>query len=117
MRLTEKSGKGVEIFGNKLAKMTRHISGTESAAINISTQVANDFIDCEVLALQLKDACLHDLVDSNPKALSVYEIIRTLNTKLQSLKTQGLWIPSEGKKLDTEGEMAGLNLYMNNLVE
>ena len=41
----------------------------------------------------------------------------TLNTKFRSLKAQGLWIPSEGNKLDTEGDMAGLYLEINNLVE
>ena len=60
---------------------------------------------------------LHDLVDNNLKALSVHAIIRTLKTKLWSLKAQVIWSPYEGKKLDTEGELAGIKMAMNTLVE
>ena len=93
------------------------ISRTISAPIDISTLVDTAFIDCEVLAFHLKTAGLHDLVDIKPKALSADEIIWTLKTKFRYLKDQELWSPSEENKLDTEGDLADLNLAMNNLVE
>ena len=65
----------------------------------------------------MKSTGLHDLVDRNHKALYVDEIILTLETKFLSLKAQGLWSPSEGDKLDTEGEMDGINMDMSNMVE
>ena len=98
-------------------EMAYHISGTGSAPIDMSTLIATDFIGCKILDFHLKATCLHDLVGSNPKALSIYEIIQTLKTKLRSLKAQGPWIPSEGNKLDTKGELTGINLAMNKLVE
>ena len=65
----------------------------------------------------MKAAGLHNLVVSNPKALSADEIIRTLKTKLWSLKAQGLWSPSEVNKVDTNGNLDGLKLAMKNMVE
>ena len=65
----------------------------------------------------MKAAGLHNLVVSNPKALSADGIIRTLKTKFWSLKAQRLCSPSEGKKLDTEGDLTGLKLAMKNMVE
>ena len=79
--------------------------------------ITTSFIDCKVLVLNIKATGIHDLVDSIPKALYAYEIIWTLKTKFQSLKAQGLWSTAETKKVDTDGEMAGLNLTMNEKVE
>ena len=84
-----------------MAKMSRRISGTGSAPIEISTLVSTAFIDCEVLAFHIKNTWLYYLVGSNPKSLSTYEIIKTLKTKLWYIKAKGLCIPSEINKLDT----------------
>ena len=117
MRLTEGPRQYIETFVSKIAEMSHWISGTGSAPIYLSTLVATAFIDCEVLDFQMKATGLHDMVDSNLKALSIYDIIRTLKTKLWSLKDQGMWSPSKGNKLDIEGELAGLKLAMNKLGE
>ena len=101
MRLTEETGQYIENFGNKMAKMARHISGTGFAPIDLSTVVVTAFIDYEVLSFHLKDTGLNELVESNSKDLYTDDIIRKLNTKLRHLKAQGLWGPSEGNKLDT----------------
>ena len=93
MTLVDEPGQDVKKFGNKMAKMDRRISGIGSDPIYLSTLVATAFINCKVLALQLKDTGLHDLVDSNTKNLSVDNITRTLKTKFWYLKAQGLWIP------------------------
>ena len=69
-----------------MVEISRRISGTGYAPIDLSTLVATAFIDCELISFQMKTTCLNDLVDSNPKALSVDEIIRNLNTKFRSLK-------------------------------
>ena len=71
MRLTDEPRQEVETFGNKMVEMACWISEIGSAPIDLSDLVATAFIDCEVLALQLKATGLHDLVESNPKALSV----------------------------------------------
>ena len=97
--------------------MAIRIIGTGSASIDLSILFATDFIDCEVLGLQMNYTGLHDLVDRNPKALSADDIIRTLKTKFWPIKAQGLWIPSEGNKLEKKGELSGLNLTMNKMVE
>ena len=84
----DKPGQGVKNFGNNMAKMSRRISRTGSAPIDLSALVITAFIECKVLAFQLKAKCLHDLVESKPKSLSADEIIRNLKTKLQYLKYQ-----------------------------
>ena len=57
------------------------------------------------------------LVYSNHKVLYSGNIIRTLKTKFRSLKAQGLWIPDESKKVDTEGDLSGIKLFINKLVK
>ena len=79
-------------------EMACQISGTVSSPIKLYTLVDTNFIKYQVLAFCMKATCLHELVDSNPKYMSEYEIIRTLNTKYGTLKGQGLWSPYEGKK-------------------
>ena len=116
-RLKHKHGQDVENFGKDMDEMACQIKITASAHIGLSTLVSTAFIDYEVLVFQLKHTGLHDLVKSNTKDLYADEIIWTLKTKLRSLKYQGLWSPSESKKVDMGGEMAGLNLDMNKLVE
>ena len=116
-RLTDKPGKDVENFGNKVDKMEHRISGKVSALIELSTLFATEFISWGVLEFQINATCLHNLVDSNPKDLYEGDIIRTLKTKLRSLKAQGLCRPAEIKKAETDGDLAVLNLAMNKLVE
>ena len=82
----DEPGQDVKTFSNKMEEMARRISGTGSTTINLSTLVNTALIDCEVLHFQLKSTELNDMVDSNPKALSADEIIRTLNNKFWSLK-------------------------------
>ena len=114
---TDEPRQDVETFGKKMSKMDRRISGKGYNTIDLSTLVSIYFIDYDVLAFQLKSACLHDMVDINPKALSADEIIWTLKTKLWSLKVKVIWSPYEGNILDTEGDMADPKLYMNKLVK
>ena len=94
MKLTDEPVQEAENFGNTMAEMARRISGIGCAPIDLYKLVDTDFIDCKVLALQLKTTGLHELVDSNPKAISEYKIIRTLKNKFQSLMDQGLRIHS-----------------------
>ena len=79
--------------------------------------VATDFTDCEVLSFQLNATSLNGLVDSNPKSLSADDILWTFKAKFWSLKVQVLHIPYESNKLDMEGELNGLKLAMNKMVE
>ena len=76
-----------------MAKISCRISVTGSAHIDLSTLVIAAFIECEILAFHLKDKLLHDMFNSNYKALSEDEIIQTLETKFWSLKSQVLCIP------------------------
>ena len=115
MRLTEKPEQDIETFGNKLAKMACRISGTGSSPIDLSTLFATAFIYFNILLFQMKTSGLHDLVEINPKALSVDLIVCILKTKLRSLKTKVLWGTSEGNKLDMADELDGLKMAINNL--
>ena len=115
-RLTYEPGQDVENFGNNMAKIACRTCRIGSAPIDLSTLFTTTYINCEVLALELKDKGLHDLVDRNPKPLSEDDIIRNLKVKTCPLKAQGLWNTSENKKVDTEVEIAGLKLAMKNLL-
>ena len=99
-----------------MSEMAPQIIEIWYAPIDLSTLVDPEFIYWEVLVFQLKAIGLRKLVGSNPKSLSADEIIRTLNTKLWSLKSQGLRSPDKSKQLDTEGELAGPKLATNKLV-
>ena len=100
-----------------MTKMACGTSITGYDPIDLYTLAATAFIQCEVLSFYMKTKGLHNLVYSKPKALSTDEIIRTLKTKLQPLKAQGLWSPAESKKVDTQGDMDGLKLSMKNMAE
>ena len=83
----------------------------------IHPKVTTAFRDYEVLAFQMNNTGLHDLVYIKPKSLSEDDIIRTLKTKLRCRKAQIMWSPAKSKKVDMEGDMFGLNLSMHDLVE
>ena len=117
MRNTYEPGQDIKNFSKNLAKMDCRIFVTGSSPIDISTLVATALDNCGVISFNIKDAGLKDLVNSNPKALSVDYINRTLQMKFWSLKSQGLWSPAEIHKVDMKGEMDGLNLGMNRMVE
>ena len=76
-----------------MAKMARWISITGPAPMDLSILVITSFIECKVNVFQLNSTGLHNLVGNNPKDLSIDEIIQT-------------WSPVEGKKLNTEGDLA-----------
>ena len=97
--------------------MPCRINGRGSAPIDLYTLVATAFIDSKVLAFHHKYTFLHDMVDSNPKALSAYEIIRTLKTKFRFLEALLMWTTFERNKVYTEGDPDGLKLSMNKMVE
>ena len=68
MKLKDEPGQDVENFGNKRSKMANQISRTGYSTIDIYELVATAFVNWEALEFQLKDKCLHDLIDSNPKS-------------------------------------------------
>ena len=100
-----------------MAKMACWIIVTVSAFINVSTLVSTYFIKCKVLSFQMKATVFHVLVRINTKSLSADGIIRTLKNKCRTIKAQLLCSPSESKKVETEDDLAGLNMAMKNLVE
>ena len=116
MRLTDETGQDDENFVNKMDEMARRISGTESAPIDLYTFAATAFIDCEVLQFHMKTKFLNDLFGSNPKAMSVDKIIRTLKNKIWYINYQVLQSPSKVNKVYTEGDMDVLKLAMNEMV-
>ena len=100
-----------------MSEMACRISRTRSAPTDLYTLVATAFIYCEVLDFQPKAKGLHGLVIRNPKALYADDIIQTFKPEFWSLKAQGIGSPPEGKKIDIEGELAGLKMAMNKMVE
>ena len=113
----DEPGQDVENFGNKMSKMDRRIIRTGSDPIDLSTFLDTNFIDCKLTASHVKAAGLYDLIDSNPKALSVYDTICNLKNKSRFLKAQIMCSPSERKKSYMEVELVGINLAINNMVE
>ena len=87
-------------------KMDRWICRTISTPIDLYTLVATAFIECKVLAFQQKATYLYGLFDRKTKTLHVDKIIRTLKTKLRSLKSQGMWSPIEIDKLDRKSSLS-----------
>jgi hypothetical protein len=68
------------------------------APANLVALAAAAFLECDVLAFKLKAIKLHDDVDEDSQAMTWDSVVRTLKTKYQSLKGQGLWTPQAATK-------------------
>jgi hypothetical protein len=90
LSLLKEPGQDVEIFGGRVVELCRRISGTGSAPTDLVVLAAATFLECDVLAFKLKAIKVHDEVDDNSRAMTWDAVIRTLKTKYQSLKGQGL---------------------------
>jgi hypothetical protein len=71
-------------------------------------------LECDVLSFKLKAIAVHDEVDDNSQAMNWDSAIRTLKTKHQSLKGQGLWTPQATTKKQDD-EISGLRASLNKL--
>jgi hypothetical protein len=112
--LLKEPGQDVEIFGGRAVELCRRISGTGLAPTNLVVLAAATFLECTVLAFKLKAIKVHDEVNDNSRAMTWDTVIRTLKTKYQSLKGQGLWTPQlTSKKKDDE--LSGLHFAISKL--
>jgi hypothetical protein len=114
LSLLKEPGQDVEIFGGRVVELCRRISGTGSAPADLVVLAAGTFLDCDVLAFKLKAIKVHDEVDEDSRSMSWDTVVRTLKTKYQSLKGQGLWSPQATTK-KRDDEMAGLHAAINKL--
>ena len=114
LSLLKEPGQDVEIFGGRIVELCRRISGTGSAPADLVVLAAATFLECDVLSFKLKAIQVHDAVDENFQAMTWDSVVRTLKTKYQSLKGQGLWTPQlTTKKRDSE--LSGLHAAINKL--
>jgi hypothetical protein len=114
LSLLKEPGQDVEIFGGRVVELCRRISGTGSAPADLVVLAASTFLECDVLSFKLKAIKVHDDVDEDARVMTWDAVVRTLKTKYQSLKGQGLWTPqSTTKKKDDE--LSGLHAAINKL--
>ena len=114
LSLLREPGQDVEIFGGRVVELCRRISGTGSAPSDLVVLAAGTFLECDVLPFKLKAIQVHDTVDDNFHAMTWDSVVRTLKTKYQSLKGQGLWTPQITNK-KKESELSGLHAAINKL--
>lgn len=58
-------GEDIKIFGGRVVKLCCRILGTGSTPTNLVVLAAATFLDCNVLAFNLKAIKIHDKVDEN----------------------------------------------------
>jgi transcriptional regulator NrdR family protein len=114
LSLLKEPGQDVEIFGGRVVELCRRISGTGSAPADLVVLAAGTFLECDVLAFKLKAIKIHDEVDENANSMSWDSVVRSLKTKYQSLKGQGLWTPQATTK-KKDDELSGLHAAINKL--
>jgi hypothetical protein len=114
LSLLKEPGQDAEIFGGRVVELCRRISGTGSAPTDLVVLAAATFLECDVLAFKLKAIKVHDEVDDNPRAMTWDAVVRTLKTKYQSLKGQGLWTPQATSK-KKDDELSGLHAAITKL--
>jgi hypothetical protein len=114
LSLIKEPGQDVEIFGGRVVELCRRISGTGSAPSDLVVLAAATFLECDVLAFKLKAIKVHDDVDEDSRAMTWDAIVRSLKTKYQSLKGQGLWTPQATTK-KKDDEISGLHAAINKL--
>jgi hypothetical protein len=114
LSLLKEPGQDAEIFGGWVVELCRRISGTGSAPTNLVVLAAATFLECNVLAFKLKAIKVHDEVEDNPRAMTWDAVVRTLKTKYQSLKGQGLWTPQATSK-KKDDELSGLHAAITKL--
>jgi hypothetical protein len=108
LSLLKEPGQDVEIFGGRVVELCRRISGTGSAPADLVVLAAATFLECDVLSFKLKAIKIHDDVDEDSRAMTWDSVVRTLKTKYQSLKGQGLWTPQATSK-KKDDELSGLH--------
>jgi hypothetical protein len=114
LSLLKEPGQDVKIFGGRVVKLCCRISGTGCTPTNIIVLAAATFLECDVLSFKLKAIKVHDDVDEDAGAMSWDGVVRTLKTKYQSLKGQGLYsLQATSKK--REVELSGLHAAYNKL--
>jgi hypothetical protein len=114
LSLLKEPGQDVELFGGRVVKLCRRISGTGSAPADLVVLAAGTFLECDVLAFKLKAIKIHNDIDENANSMSWDSVVRTLKTKYQSLKGQGLWAPQATSK-KKDDELSGLHAAINKL--
>jgi hypothetical protein len=114
LSLVKEPGQDVEIFGGRAVELCRRISGTGSAPTDLVVLAAATFLECDVLAFKLKAFQVHDEIDDNSRSMTWDAVIRTLKTKYQSLKGQGLWTPQATSK-KRDDKLSGLHAAISKL--
>ena len=112
--LIKDPGQDVDIFGGRVVELCCRISGTGSAPSDQVILTAAKFLECGVLAFNLKAIKVHYKVDNNSQAMTCYSVIHTLKTKYQILKWQGLWTPQVTTK-KKDNELSGLHAAISSL--
>jgi hypothetical protein len=112
--LLKEPGQDIKIFDGRVVKLCHGITGTRMAPTGLVVLASSTFLDCNVLSFKLKAIAVHDAVDKNLQAMNWDAVIRTLKTKYQSLKGQGLWTPQLTTKKRDDG-ISGLHAALNKL--
>ena len=117
MKLNKEPGMNVDTFATKITEMIRRLEGTNASSVpsDLSTVVAQCFLDTDVDKFKLEASAIFNRVDLNPASMNWRQILVKLKTKYRSLEGLGRW-PHKGKK-SLPDEMAALKGTINKLTQ
>ena len=117
LKLINEPGMNVDTFSIKVSDLVLQIQafGKKSIPDDISSLVAQCYLDTDVDEFKLVASQIFNQVDSNPASKAWRGIITDLKAKYRSLDGLGRW-PHKGKK-DLADEIALLNGTVNSLTQ
>lgn len=117
LKLNKEPGMNVDTFTAKITEIVRRIEGCDVSSIpnDLSTLVAQCFLDTDVDEFKLEASSIFNRVDRNPSAMGWRSIIKELKSKYRSLEGLGRW-PHKSKKSPAD-ELAALKGSLNKLTQ
>ena len=117
MKLNKEPSMNLDTFSTKLTELIRRIEGCDSTSIpaDLSTLVAQCFLDTDVDEFKLCASHIFNQVDLNPSAMTWRGIITDLKVKYRSLVGLDCW-PHKNKKSNAD-EMAAMKGTINKLTQ
>ena len=118
LKLVQEPGMNVDTFSTKLADVVQQILafGPKSVPEDLSSLVAQCFLDTDVDEFKLEASSIFNKVDRDPRSMQWRAIITDLKTKYRSLEGIGRW-PHKNKKDVLTEEIALLNGTVNSLTQ
>ena len=119
MKLKEEPAQNCESFKDKIYDIAQRIEGSGRAPNDLTSLVAETFLDSEVLAFNIEATNLYTKANRHESNLDWRKIIDENVRNYRALQSAGKWTPEDIKRpIDMAlGEVQGLTMLINKLVQ